>query len=543
MHPSVTVPPSSAHTITRLIWGVVVIGLFVVAMAATAVYRTRDLYRDRALTATQNLAQLIERDFTAALDKVDIALLSIKDEVESQLANGRIDAKRLSAEIATQFAHQSDLESIRVATADGMAAHGVPAGDGINIADEEFFIRAREARQGGLVLSKPVVGRIKATWTIVAARRINLPDGSFAGTVYAHIPVEQFEKALAALDLGPYGAATLRNEDLQLIARYSRQNTSPTPVGNNTVSRELQEAVRANPGFGTYVAATSLDRIERANTYRKVAKYPFYVLVGLATGDYLSIWQEEAVNTSALVAIFALVTAFLTWTIASAWRRNQTDAQRILELSRAALRQREDQLQHALTSAGMGVWALDPATGEFEADDQARRLRGLPAHGPLTVESALASIGPEDRGRAAAVRDEALRSGKPYDLEMRILPPDGSQRWVYSRGRMEPGPDGQPGRLVGLVQDITQRKQAQEALQRRGEELEAAKTSAERAKAEAEKANQAKDQFLAVLSHELRTPLTPVLAAVQLLQRRSALSADVRVPWTSSSATSSCRHG
>ena len=307
MHPSVTVPPSSAHTITRLIWGVVVIGLFVVAMAATALYRTRDLYRDRALTATQNLAQLIERDFTAALDKVDLALLSIKDEVESQLANGRIDAKRLSAEIATQFAHQSDLESIRVATADGMAAHGVPAGDGINIADEEFFIRAREARQGGLVLSKPVVGRIKAKWTIVAARRINLPDGSFAGTVYAHIPVEQFEKALAALDLGPYGAATLRNEDLQLIARYSRQNTSPTPVGNNTVSRELQEAVRANPGFGTYVAATSLDRIERANTYRKVAKYPFYVLVGLATGDYLSIWQEEAVKTSALVAIFGIL--------------------------------------------------------------------------------------------------------------------------------------------------------------------------------------------------------------------------------------------
>jgi signal transduction histidine kinase len=60
--------------------------------------------------------------------------------------------------------------------------------------------------------------------------------------------------------------------------------------------------------------------------------------------------------------------------------------------------------------------------------------------------------------------------------------------------------------------------------------VHAARVSAERAKVEAQKANQAKDHFLAVLSHELRTPLTPVLAAVQLLQRRPGLSTEVREP-------------
>jgi signal transduction histidine kinase len=60
--------------------------------------------------------------------------------------------------------------------------------------------------------------------------------------------------------------------------------------------------------------------------------------------------------------------------------------------------------------------------------------------------------------------------------------------------------------------------------------LQSARVSAEQATAEAQKANQAKDHFLAVLSHELRTPLTPVLAAVQLLQRRPGLSAEVRQP-------------
>jgi len=528
---SAAAAPSSSHVIGRLIVGVAVVILLVAAMAAAALYRSRALYRDRALTATQNLAQLIERDFTAALDKVDLALLSVKDEAESQLASGHLDAKRLNAHLAAQYAHQAGLDGLRVADRDGRVVNGVPAANAppINVEDREYFAGARQG-EAGLVISKPLVGRSSGKWTIVVARRINHPDGSFAGVAFASIFIEQFEKALAVLDLGPYGAATLRNQDLQLIARYSGQASSPSPVGNNTVSRELAEAVRANPEFGTYLAATSLDQIERANTYRRMAKYPFYVLVGLGTDDYLSIWRAEAVKTTALVITFALVTALLTGMIASAWRRREADAHRILELSRAALRRSEHRLQHALESSEMGVWSLDPETDEFEADAQARLLHGLPPHGSLARDSALSSFPAEDRRRASAARDDAMLSGRPYDIETRVLRPDGTYRWIHLSGRREPGSDGRAGRLVGLVQDITERKQAEEALQRRGAELESARSSAESAKAEAEKANQAKDQFLAVLSHELRTPLTPVLAAVQLLQRRSSVSESAREP-------------
>ena len=71
--------------------------------------------------------------------------------------------------------------------------------------------------------------------------------------------------------------------------------------------------------------------------------------------------------------------------------------------------------------------------------------------------------------------------------------------------------------IAGTTRDVSHRKHLED-------ELRAAQVSAERAKAEAEKANAAKDEFLGVLSHELRTPLSPVLAAIQLMQRGGELS-------------------
>jgi two-component system CheB/CheR fusion protein len=83
------------------------------------------------------------------------------------------------------------------------------------------------------------------------------------------------------------------------------------------------------------------------------------------------------------------------------------------------------------------------------------------------------------------------------------------------------GPNGEVERVAGTTRDITDRKQAEEA-------LKAAKDSAEQARAAADQANRAKDHFLAVLSHELRTPLTPVVMGVSMLQDRSDLAPTAR---------------
>ena len=88
---------------------------------------------------------------------------------------------------------------------------------------------------------------------------------------------------------------------------------------------------------------------------------------------------------------------------------------------------------------------------------------------------------------------------------------------------MREGPGGEAVGFIKIFSDETERVQTRDALAHSREELVAALATAERARAEAESANAAKDRFLAVLSHELRTPLTPVLLATHALNRRRDL--------------------
>jgi hypothetical protein len=199
-----------------------------------------------------------------------------------------------------------DVLALRMLDKDGIFRFGSGSASKtlIDASDRDYFIRARDDPAAGLVVSEPLFARLSQQWVINLARRVNTPDGSFAGVVYASVAATRFEKVFSSIALGPHGAATLRTTDLALVYRYPGVNDA---IGSKVVSQQLRHSLLINPEDGEFIAATALDGIERSNAYRKLRGYPFYVLVGIATDDYLGGWKNNALLLSGLAVLAVLV--------------------------------------------------------------------------------------------------------------------------------------------------------------------------------------------------------------------------------------------
>ncbi|MCZ6780030.1 MAG: PAS domain S-box protein, partial [Nitrospirae bacterium] len=147
----------------------------------------------------------------------------------------------------------------------------------------------------------------------------------------------------------------------------------------------------------------------------------------------------------------------------------------ITERKRAeeALRVSEQRLANAQRLAHLGHWDWDIVSGNLYMSDEASRIYGFePQAFPATLDACFQAVHPDDRDRVSESVDQTISSGQPFDNEFRILRPDGTLRHVHERGEASFGDNGAPVRMIGTVYDITERKEAEEALQRAHDELE-----------------------------------------------------------------------
>jgi PAS domain S-box-containing protein len=130
------------------------------------------------------------------------------------------------------------------------------------------------------------------------------------------------------------------------------------------------------------------------------------------------------------------------------------------------LRERDEILGLAESSAGIGVWDMDMAAGTVRATPQFFSIIGLePTDQPVSIDQLRAVRHPEDRDQVVNNFRRAMESGEDqYEAEYRIIRPDGKVRWIFGRGRVYRDSAGMPIRYSGIDIDITDRKRTEEQL-------------------------------------------------------------------------------
>ena len=126
------------------------------------------------------------------------------------------------------------------------------------------------------------------------------------------------------------------------------------------------------------------------------------------------------------------------------------------------LREREAMLAHAEEIANLGSWKYDCVTKRSTLSPNLLHIFGAPPGVEWTAESYWAHVHPEDRDRVQAHHDQCIAEGKPFEYEARFLTPDGRALLIYVRGLTTYDSRGTPLRRIGVVQDLTKRREADE---------------------------------------------------------------------------------
>jgi PAS domain S-box-containing protein len=143
------------------------------------------------------------------------------------------------------------------------------------------------------------------------------------------------------------------------------------------------------------------------------------------------------------------------------------------------LRRTTEFLSQAQAVAQIGSWEWDIATDVITWTDETYRIFGLErVAGPISYERYLALIHPEDRDAVTETVRRALETREPFEIDHRIIRPDGGVRFLYGRGAIVSDRAGRSVRLIGAVLDITGRKEAEAALRRANDRLQAVVQSA-----------------------------------------------------------------
>ena len=425
--------------------------LLVAAIIGSAVWDGWRLYQQVVMANARelgNLANALAAQAAHTLQSVDVLLTDTEAWYEASGAG--LPPEVVQQSLAQRVTSAPEVSVLTVVDAQGMQryrsrATGEPLA---SVADRPYFQVQREGTGAGLFINSPLITRAARTPALVLSRRLNKPDGTFAGVVSAVVTLERLQSMYMAIHPGEHSAMLLTLDDGTLIIRQ------PLVAGLTTAYPQLL-ALKGGLRFDRSISP--MDGKPKLIAAVGVDARPLILAVTRDEEEALQPWHEEVWSSAVRTVLLSLL---VVGTIAALLRQL-----RRLERGEQALRRSEERYAMAMEAANEGHAEWNIPQDTVFVSQQWRTLHGVGSKVSIMKSGDIFSktgLHKDDRLWVhAAVEDHLAGRTAGIEIEYRVQDTDGSSRWVHVRGRCLRDSEGAARRLFCSAADVSARKRAE----------------------------------------------------------------------------------
>jgi len=427
----------------------------VMAIAGYEIYRGYDAAIENTGRELDTQARIMAEQTARSIQAIDVLLRYLAAQEQRGAFDG-MSEKDLYTYLKEQAVGLAQINGLHLADAKGITrgAWVYPTPGSVrDVSDRAFYTVPRDNPGINLFVGQAIQSRIDGEWLFPVTRRLEHPDGSFAGTISARARVEYFRKFYQDVQLEPGTKVTLMHRDGTLIARNPQIEAG---IGKRYPIFDEMLALYTSPGHVGPTRVTSpLDGIERFGAIELVPDYPLAVVVTRDTRTALAPWREQSFSTARRTLALSALAALM---LAVAMRQLSR-----LQAARESLAKSEERFALAVAGSNDGIIDWDIATGRIYSSKRAMEIVGIDSDvTERSREEWVKLIRYQDRERA---RDDLVRflasRDTLRDVEYQIAMADGSLRWIRHRHICVRDADGKALRLVGSVSDTTDYRNAE----------------------------------------------------------------------------------
>jgi diguanylate cyclase (GGDEF)-like protein/PAS domain S-box-containing protein len=422
----------------------------IIAITAVREWSARVVDLAVAEISMHNLARSLTQHVEDSFDLLDASMFGALSRLEAEGATPDV-LKKLQKVLVARKESSRLIHDLLVANEDGdwLISSG-PMGE--NLSDRPYFRYHRQSASRDALVGSAVRSKTDGEWIITLSRRVNHPDGSFAGVMVGTIAARYFSDFYSQFENGTSGTVSLVSSDGIIDARWPDND-----VGRDVSNGSFLRGIGSRAASGVHYFRSSLDGFEKIGVFQRSDRFRFVILVTKAQDEVLAGWRFAAVIRMSfvlgLIVLIALIGLYL--------------VRQIMKGQRLAAELASKEASFRVLAEGSSDMVMRIGLDEriqYASPSTSRVLGWLPEQ--MLGRSALAGVNPEDLPRLAeAVK--ALRHGQAEDARItyRTRNHDKVEIWVESTLRVTRDVHGETSGIVVISRDVSQQKDLEERLE------------------------------------------------------------------------------